>query len=131
MLSTKLSRYPWELEQRQRLAQRYNEAFVDLKKYSVHTPVVRSNCTSVWAQYTLWVPDREKFQAHLQKKNVPTAVHYPITMADQPAYRETSTIHDISVARLAAKHVVSLPMYPDMTIGIQDQIIGAVRGAYL
>ncbi|OFZ13611.1 MAG: aminotransferase DegT [Bdellovibrionales bacterium RBG_16_40_8] len=130
VLTAKLSRYAWEIEQRERVAERYNKAFSELKKFSVYTPTIRSDRKSVWAQYTLWVPDRDKFQSHLQQKGVPTAIHYPITMADQPAYRETAKIHDISTARLAAQHVVSLPMYPDMTDEIQDHIINAVCGVY-
>lgn len=131
ILSAKLERYPWELEQRDRIAKNYTSAFKGLNKYGVKTPHVHAHNISAWAQYTLWVPDRTKFQASLQSQGVPTAVHYPITMADQPAYRETSTIHDISNARLAANHVVSLPMYPDMTEDIQTKIIAAVNSVYV
>ncbi|MCB0351100.1 MAG: DegT/DnrJ/EryC1/StrS aminotransferase family protein [Bdellovibrionales bacterium] len=131
VLTTKLERYPWELDQRDRIAQNYTTAFKELATFGVKTPIVREHNKSAWAQYTLSVPDRTKFQSHLQAKGVPTAVHYPITMADQPAYRETSTVHDISNARQAADHVVSLPMYPDMTEEIQNQIIMAVKSVYL
>lgn len=131
VLTAKLPRYSWELEQRDRIAHNYTKAFADLNSFGVKTPHVKKECVSAWAQYTLWVPDRKLFQAKLQEKGVPTAVHYPITMADQPAYKEHSVIHDISHARKAADHVVSLPMFPDMSDDIQKQIISAVRGVYL
>lgn len=130
IITAKLTRYPWEIDQRNRVAQNYNSAFKDLSPLGVRTPAIRKDRQSVWAQYTLWVPDRKVFQKRLQDVGVPTAVHYPITMADQPAYKETSTVHDISRARQAADHVVSLPMYPDMTELVQNQIINAVRNVY-
>jgi UDP-2-acetamido-2-deoxy-ribo-hexuluronate aminotransferase len=52
-------------------------------------------------------------------------------MADQPAYRELVRCHDIPIARNVAQHVVSLPMYPDMTEEVQEQIISAVKTAVL
>jgi UDP-2-acetamido-2-deoxy-ribo-hexuluronate aminotransferase len=131
VISSKLDRYSWELEQREKVAHQYSEAFAKLTKFGVQIPVVRKGRTSVWAQYTLSVPDRKLFQAKLQEKGVPTAVHYPITMADQPAYSAKSVIHDISQARKAADHVVSLPMYPDMTPEVQKAIISAVTSVFV
>lgn len=129
ILIAKLSRYPWEIEARDKVASRYTTAFSDLRSKGVSTPIVRPTSKSVWAQYTLRVPNRDQFQAKLQEKGVPTAVHYPIPMADQPAYKDIATAHDISHARKAATEVVSLPMYPDMTESIQNQIIDAVRAS--
>lgn len=129
ILLTKLERYPWEIDQRQKVADRYNSAFADLRAKGVFTPVIRNDRQSVWAQYTLRVPNRDQFQKKLQEKGVPTAVHYPRTMADQPAYKEISVVHDIPVARQAADQVVSLPMFPDMTENTQNQIIEAVRSS--
>ena len=126
----KLKRYPEEVENRNKVASRYSEAFMALSEYGVSTPHILEGSQSVWAQYTLRVPDREAFQASLKDKGVPTAVHYPITMADQPAYKEITTIHDITEARKAANEVVSLPMYPDMAHDVQDQIIEIILAHY-
>lgn len=130
VITAKLTRYPWEIDQRNRLAQNYNLRFKELSSYGLRVPQVNNHCQSVWAQYTLWVPNRQEFQKYLQNRGVPTAVHYPITMADQPAYKERSVTHDIFNAREAANHVVSLPMFPDMTEDVQNQIIDAVCGVY-
>ena len=126
----KLKRYPEEVENRNKVATRYTEAFTPLKEKGVSTPIIKDGCRSVWAQYTLRVPDREAFQASLKEKGIPTAVHYPITMADQPAFKEITTVHDITQARKAANEVVSLPMYPDMPHDIQDQIIETILSHY-
>jgi UDP-2-acetamido-2-deoxy-ribo-hexuluronate aminotransferase len=123
ILIPKLERFPWELEQRTQRAQRFNQAFRELSGKNVILPELAPNCTSAWAQYTLQVPRREEFQKFLQEKGIPTAVHYPRTMADQPAYLGRGRTLNIEVSRRVADLVVSLPLYPDMTDEIQDYII--------
>lgn len=126
ILIPKLERFPWELEQRQRIAFRYNQAFQELESKGVALPFVLKDRTSCWAQYTLQVPNRDAFQKALQDKGVPTAVHYPRTMPDQPAYEKIGIIHNIEVSRKLASVVVSLPLYPDMTDADQDYVIETV-----
>ncbi len=129
ILIPKLERFPWELEQRTARALRYNRAFKELESKGIVIPQLAANRTSAWAQYTLQVPKREEFQKKLQEKGVPTAVHYPRTMADQPAYTKNGRILDISVSRKMADCVVSLPLYPDMNDSIQDYVIEQVLKA--
>lgn len=129
VILAKLKRYPWEIESRQKVAERYTEAFKGLANHEVTPPSVQPGCQSVWAQYTLRVKDRDGFQSRMKELGVPTAVHYPRTMADQEAYKSLSRCHDITEARKASESVVSLPMYPDMTDEVQNQIIKAVQTA--
>ena len=132
VLSAKMARYPWELSARERIAQKYNEAFRELKSFGVRTPQVPEQSQSVWAQYTLWMPKRAQVQKALSEKGVPTAIHYPSTMYDQPAYKDLCRLAgQIENARAAAEHVLSLPMYPDMTEQISDYVIDSVRAAVL
>lgn len=127
ILIPKLERFGWELEQRDKWAKRYTEAFKGLASKGVVVPKIADQCQSAWAQYTLQVPEREAFQKKLSEKGVPTAVHYPITMADQPAYKGLGRTLEIPVSRKLAETVVSLPMYPDLTEEIQDYIIEQVQ----
>ncbi len=131
ILLAKMERYDWEVEQRQRVADRYNQAFSEIKAPDFTIPYVKSDRNSVWAQYTLTVQNRADFQKKLQDKGVPTSVHYPMTMADQPWYKEhtAGASAQIPNARWAADHVVSLPMFPDMDNATQDRVIEAVLSA--
>ena len=129
ILIPKLERFPWELERRQHRAARYTTAFDAVS--GLVTPYVREGRTSSWAQYTLQVPDRDKFQAHCRDRGVPTAVHYPITMADQPAYRELGRRLELTVARRLAERVVSLPLFPDMSDDQQDHVIETVQSFFV
>lgn len=126
ILIPKLERFPWELEQRTKVAMRYNHAFKELESKGIVLPILAPERTSSWAQYTLQVPQREAFQKFLQEHGVPTAVHYPRTMPDQPAYKELGRTLNIEVSRKMAEMVVSLPLYPDMTDDQQHYVIETV-----
>lgn len=131
ILLAKMDRYEWEIEQRQKIAERYNTAFSSMKSKNFSTPFVHKYNESVWAQYTLTVENRAEFQKQLTEMGVPTSIHYPRIMPDQPWYK-THTADpnsELEVARWAADHVISLPLYPDMPDDIQDQIIAAVKKA--
>ncbi|MGE3756405.1 MAG: DegT/DnrJ/EryC1/StrS family aminotransferase [Pseudobdellovibrionaceae bacterium] len=130
ILLSKLERYGWELKKRQEIAERYTKAFKSIAVKGFQIPEVLPERTSVWAQYTLAVPDRSTFQKRLTEMGVPTSVHYPCIMPDQPAYKHTCGPEtDLSKSRWAADHVISLPMYPDMPSSIQDEIIQKVTKA--
>jgi UDP-2-acetamido-2-deoxy-ribo-hexuluronate aminotransferase len=132
ILLAKLERYDWEVEARNKIADQYTKAFVGFDKYDpmFSTPMIKSGNISVWAQYTLTITNREIFQKKMQELGVPTTVHYPMTMPDQPWYKaNTPLIHDITTARWAAAHVVSLPMFPDMTSDQCQTVIAAVKTA--
>ncbi|MBK9323420.1 MAG: DegT/DnrJ/EryC1/StrS family aminotransferase [Bdellovibrionaceae bacterium] len=130
VLLAKLERYDWEVAQRQKIADTYNKAFAAIKIPGFAVPMIKANRTSVWAQYTLSVGNRSEFQKKLTEAGVPSSIHYPRTMPDQPWYKEnTPCQNDISNSRHAAEHVISLPIYPDMDTATQDKIIAAVVAA--
>ncbi len=132
ILLAKLERYDWEVEARNKIADKYSKALTGLEKFDpiFSTPMIKSGNISVWAQYTLTITNREIFQKKMQELGVPTTVHYPMTMPDQPWYKaNTPLIHDITNSRWAANHVISLPMFPDMTDDQCQTVIDAVKTA--
>jgi UDP-2-acetamido-2-deoxy-ribo-hexuluronate aminotransferase len=132
ILLAKLERYDWEVEARNKIATNFTSSFAGLEKVDplFSTPLVKAGNESVWAQYTVTVTNRDAFQKKCQELGVPTTVHYPMTMADQPWYsKNTPQRHDITHSRWAAQHVISLPMFPDMTAEQQSKVIAAVKTA--
>jgi len=123
ILLEKMRLFPNEIELRKTVAQRYNDLLTGLVK----TPVIDSNNTSVYAQYTIEVANRELFQKRMQESGIPTAVHYPVAMHQQEAlsYLGYKT-GDFPHAERASKHVVSLPMHPYLSIDEQKQVAAAV-----
>jgi UDP-2-acetamido-2-deoxy-ribo-hexuluronate aminotransferase len=115
----KLERFDWEIERRMNLGNRYNEKFDGL---GVQRVVQRQDRTSVFAQYTIFREDRGALQEHLSQHGVPTAVHYPIPLNEQPAYKHLCCPDCTPEASRVAKLVMSLPMSP----GLADEDLSAV-----
>jgi UDP-2-acetamido-2-deoxy-ribo-hexuluronate aminotransferase len=121
----KLERFEWEVERRREVAMRYDALLA--QAHGVSCLTVREDRTSVYAQYTVRARDRERLQAALTARGVPTAIHYPVPLHLQPAYREYGAEAHLPVSEAVAAEVISLPMYPDLAPEIQDQIVAAVK----
>lgn len=126
ILLEKLSAFPQEIELREAVARRYNEAFRASNR--IVAPRVIDGGQSTWAQYTIQVPDRAKLQADLKAKGVPTAVYYPIPLSAQKGYKHFPSA-PTPVSDRICKTVISLPMHSDLDGATQDRIIEAVLAA--
>jgi len=118
----KLERFDWEIEQRIKIGARYNKLLVDKVKVVTQRP----DRTSVFAQYTLFVDDREQLQVILKNKEIPTAVHYPAPMHLQPAYQDLCCPECCPESIMVASKVMSLPMYPDMDASLQMKVVDSL-----
>jgi dTDP-4-amino-4,6-dideoxygalactose transaminase len=123
ILIEKLKIFEDEIEKRNVVARRYNDAFTGSNH--IVAPHVIVGATSTWAQYTLKVENRAKFPTDLKEAGVPTAVYYPIPLSKQKAYAHYPSAPTPVSEALAGK-VVSLPMHPYMDEPTQNRIIDAV-----
>lgn len=119
----KLERFDWEVKQRQLIGQRYNDL---LASVDIDLVTLRPDRTNVYAQYTVFVPDRVALQKRLSEAGVPTAVHYPVPLNEQPAYKHICCPDCTPIAQQIANQVMSLPMSPDLSTHDQDRIVGAL-----
>ncbi len=70
---------------------------------------------AVYHLYVVRTPDREGLRAHLGARNIGAAIHYPIPLHLQKAYRELGYREgDFPVSEKVAREIVSLPMYPQL-----------------
>ena len=112
ILNIKLRHYERDIERRQNVAIKYTQ----LLKNHVPTPLTKENRTSVWAQYTIRIKNRQQVQSHLKEAGVPTAVHYPIPMHLQECFAYLGHKKgDFPVSETCAAEVMSLPMNPYLT----------------
>ena len=121
----KLERFEWELGRRAEIAARYDDLLAGIDGIDVVR--VRSDRTSVYAQYTILTADRDALAAALNARGVPTAIHYPIPLHRQPAYAKYGTEARLPVSEQVAARVLSLPMSPDLDEQTQKTIASAVR----
>ena len=133
ILLAKLDVFDRELIARGEAANGYTGALLALeKKGKLRLPAVRPDRTSAWAQYTVEVEDRGKVARALGDAGVPTAVHYPVPMQDQPAFELGGLLAPaagLPHAAAAAKRVLSLPMHPYLGRAALERVVWAVYSA--
>lgn len=130
ILLAKFERFGWEVERRQAIGARYTELLAGLARSAepVVLPRIKAYNTSVYAQYTIQVNDRDAVVARLAARGIPTAVHYPIPLHLQRAFaRYGYRAGDFPVAEAVATRVFSLPMGPDLGEDDQSSVVRAVQ----
>ncbi len=129
ILIEKLKIFEDEIVARNEVAERYTRGLGNV----VTTPRLAVGCTSVWAQYTIRLPqgvDRDDFAAALKAQGVPTAIYYPKSMHQQTAYRDFPRADGgLPVSERLSSEVISLPIHAYLDEQTQARIIQAVRGA--
>ena len=112
---------------RVRIAKRYTEAFAEL---NLTLPIVRGNCKHVFHQYVIRSTSRDALRDALKSRGVGTLIHYPMPIHEQPAYAgKIATPVPLRETERAAREVLSLPMFPQMTDAQIEGVITAVRDA--
>ena len=124
----KLERFAWEIEQRERIGARYCE-WIREAGAPVELLTVRPDRSCVWGQFTVMVSDRDGVQKRLQARGIPTAVHYPRPLHQQPAYAVYAGSRGLPRSEAAAGHVMSLPMSADLTPEQQRAVVDALLTA--
>ena len=128
ILLEKLQIFPEEIALRQEIAERYGKLLRDLEKEGhLKLPETRETNTSVFAQYTVRMANRDEIARELQAQGIPTAVHYPIPLHRQPVFKFCDQA--LPVAEQAAREVLSLPMHPYLSERDQQRIASVLGEA--
>ena len=125
VLLAKMEIFHDELERRQKVAANYHTKLRALENEGLLVlPRVESYSTSSWAQYTLRVANRDDVQAAMKTRGIPTAIHYPVALFEQPAYLSNNNNCPETVR--AAQEVMSLPIHPYLSLEEQKEIVVAL-----
>ena len=122
----KWPRFEWEVQRRLDIGEKYN-ALMDAQ--GIQRVQQRQGRTSVFAQYTVMVDRREQVQEKLKQAGIPTAVHYPIPLNQQPAYRHLNSKGETPKSVEAGQRVMSLPMSAELGEDAQREIVHALKFA--
>jgi dTDP-4-amino-4,6-dideoxygalactose transaminase len=107
----------------------YTSAFADVAE--VRTPVIDRANDSIFNQYTLRVDRRDALQAHLKGLGIGSAVYYPVPLHLQPCFEYLGYKQGaFPESERAAREVLSLPIYPELTSAQLDEVVTAVRAFY-
>lgn len=109
VLLEKLAIFDEELQTRQVIALWYRDALSNF----MNPPIIAPYNVSTYAQYTIQVDNRDAVQRQLSETGIPTAVHYPVGLHQQPVVaRMTSEKLSSPITEQCAKRVLSLPFHP-------------------
>ncbi len=127
ILGVKLRHLESWTEARRRHAKKY---IAQLAGSGVTTPAEMAYARHVFHVFTLRVPDRERMQSELNAAGIATGIHYPIPVHMQPAYSDLGYKQgDLPNAEAAAREVLSLPLFPEMSDAQISEVVSTVKAA--
>jgi UDP-2-acetamido-2-deoxy-ribo-hexuluronate aminotransferase len=117
-----------ELTQRQLFADRYNHLLEELEgQADLALPFVLAENQSAWAQYTIQINHRDRLREQLLAEGIPSAVHYPVALFQQPAFQQSisNCAHSVDLAT----KVMSLPLHPYLAAQTQHSVVDHLKRA--
>lgn len=123
ILNVKLKHLDDEIAKRARIAGIYNSG---LKNAIL--PKIKDGFSSVFAQYSVRVENRAEVIEKLQSKGIPTAIHYPLGLHLQEAFKSLGYKKgDLPNTELVSSQILSLPMSAFLSESHQNQVIEAFK----
>lgn len=126
ILCVRLKTLDAENARRQAIAARYDQALAGTR---IAPPARRANAGHVFHQYVVRAQDRPAVQQALRTQGIATAIHYPMPVHLQPAYRDRIAMGPAACRETekAAQSVLSLPMFPQLTDAQVQATCAALR----
>lgn len=129
ILRVKLRRLPMWTQQRRDWAARYDKLLRDLDA-PVVAPRAASSSRAVYHLYVIRVRERDRIREELAQGGIEAGIHYPIPLhLAKPYARLGHRLGDYPVAESAAAQVLSLPLYPQLTVEQQDLVVSRLADA--
>lgn len=124
-LRTKLRHLEAWTEARRALAENYRRLLAGV---AVRLPAEPRDAHHTYHQFTIRVSRRDLLQRHLADHGIGTRVYYPITVPLQPVFADLGhEAGDFPMSELLASEVLSLPIFPGLTVEEQDRVAASVR----
>ena len=128
VLLTKLKRlHAWN-EMRCQAAARYQELLADVE--GVRLPRSAPGNSDVWHLFVVRLENRDRVAADMQQSGVSTGVHYPVPVHRTEAWQKLGLESgSFPVAEAASRRILSLPLYPHITVSQQEHVVASLRSA--
>ena len=128
VLRVKLKRIDAYNRKRRERAEQYSARLAGVP--GITTPAELKGYFHVYHQYTILTKDRDRIMKALSEKGIASAVYYPVPLHLQDAYRDLNMrAGSLPQAEQAAREVLSLPMYPELTEAQIQSVADAVKKA--
>lgn len=129
ILRVKLPHFAEWTERRQKVASYYSQKLsnLDLNQSVLRLPTAPKGVKHVYHQYTIAVDKRDELQEDLQSCGISSMVYYPLPLHLQPVFEYLGYKKgDFPVSEQASQHVLSLPMFPELTFEEIDVVVEAI-----
>jgi dTDP-4-amino-4,6-dideoxygalactose transaminase len=128
VLSAKLDRLEEWNGLRGAAAHRYEEMLTGIEAVTV--PRVVDGNEHVWHLYVVRVPERDRVLAALNAAGIGAGIHYPLPVHLLPAFTSLGRgVGDFPHAERAAAEILSLPLFPGITVEQQERVVTCLRVA--
>lgn len=124
ILSVKLRGLDSDNHERRRIAQFYT---AKLSQTGLELPKEALDRHHVYHQYVVRLERRDELADFLKKRQIGTAIHYPELIHRQPAYRQIPLPVRLKNAEEINASILSLPMYPELSMAEIDTVTTAVK----
>jgi dTDP-4-amino-4,6-dideoxygalactose transaminase len=93
----------------------------DIKNHKEHT----------FHQYVIFAKDRDNLKKYLKENEIGTNIYYPLCLHLQECFKYLDyKLGDFPVAEGASRHVLAIPMYPELTEDKQEYIVSKISKFY-
>ena len=101
-----------------------------LRHDKIYVPPCRNEEFNTFHTFVVQIDRRDELQTYLRERGIKTAIHYPVPIHLQGAFRHLGhRPGDFPVAEAAAREILSLPMYPHITAAEQERVVHELRRA--
>lgn len=127
ILRVKLRHLDAQNARRRQIAAAYNAALAGNRHLTA--PTARDGVEHVFHLYVTRALERDAVQARLREAGIGSAIHYPAPVHLQPAYQGRVAVGagGLDHTELAAREVLSLPIYPELTDAEVSRVCAALR----
>ena len=122
ILRVKLKHLDFDNSNRIKLAKLYGEGLLET---GISLPMVQKGAVHVYHLHVIRVKERGSLQAYLRSIDIGVTVHYPVPVHLQPAYEKIAV--SLPNSEIAAREVLSLPMYPELTESQVQFVIDSIK----
>ena len=97
----------------------------------IHFPVDQPHEKAVYHTFVIQAQERDKLKEYLEENGVGTKIHYPVPVHLQPAARDLRyKAGDLPVTEKQSQHILSLPVYPELSAGHLQLIVQLIEEFY-
>ncbi|MEP7220395.1 MAG: DegT/DnrJ/EryC1/StrS family aminotransferase [Bacteroidota bacterium] len=126
ILKVKLNHLDRWTARRREIAADYTRLLADIP--GLRLPEHPADIEPVYHLYVIRHAHRDRLQKYLAERGVGTLIHYPLPLYLQKAYADLGIpAGAFPISEAMAREVLSLPIYPEMTLEMIATVVGAVR----